>query len=71
MSITERIARMVTDLFTIPPVVTGNRLEIHNRLKSLLEREGVTAMTSSWNDGCRMVPVRRTKRRITRAVKGK
>lgn len=55
MKLIDRIAEYLTDLVTIPPVVTGNRLEIHHRLKHLLEEEGVPASTSSWTDGCRII----------------
>lgn len=59
MRLLDRISELITDLVTIPPVVTGNRLEIHTRLKLLLEEEGVTAMTTStWQDGCRVIPFR-------------
>lgn len=59
MKIIDRLSELITDLVTIPPVVTGNRLEIHNRLKLLLEEEGATAMTpTTWTDGCRVIPFR-------------
>lgn len=67
MKFLEIIAAKLTDLVTIPPVVTGNRLEIHNRLKLLLEEDGVTAMTSStWQDGCRVIPFRP----VNKSIKG-
>lgn len=55
MKIIDRLAEYLTDFVTIPPVITGNRLEIHHRLKELLEAEGVPASTSSWTDGCRII----------------
>lgn len=62
------LAAKFTDLFTIPPVVTGHRLAIHARLKLLEEREGIEPTHSDWVDNTRVVPFKRPKRRITRAV---
>lgn len=63
-----RLSEIVCSLVTIPPVVEGNRLEIHRRLKLLQEREGVAWTPSTWVDGCRLVPTRR--RKISRKIKG-
>lgn len=70
MRLADIILSKLTDLVTIPPVVTGNRLEIHNRLKLLLEEEGVPASTSTWQDGCRIIQFRPAHKSI-KGSKGK
>lgn len=70
MSISELVTRALSELFAIPPVVDGNRLEINRRLKLILDRDGVPPTSSSWKDGTRVVPQERRRWKVIKGSKG-